>query len=201
MPARSTPVVRSQHITTVAEIEKAALELIAVRGFEETPVDDIAAAAGISRRTFFRYFASKNDIPFGDYGALLEALEEWLASAPTDRPILEVIAEAVLRFNRVHSDGSVAHRARMELIMHTPSLRANAALRQDEWVAVLARYAARRLGTPPTALGPRLVAHLALGASNAAYERWLADKGADLATLVERAFAAIGELSGLDDLR
>ncbi len=188
-------------MTTVAEIEKAALEVIAERGFEDTTVEEIAAAAGISRRTFFRYFASKNDIPFGDYGALLEALEEWLSAAPTDRPVLDVIAEAVIRFNRVHSDGPVAHRARMELIMYTPSLRANAALHQDEWVGVLARYASRRLGVPPDSLGPRLVAHLALGASNAAYQQWLDDKRADLGKLVAQAFAAIGDLSVLDHLR
>ena len=188
-------------MTTVAEIEKAALEVIAERGFEETPVEDIAAAAGISRRTFFRYFASKNDIPFGDFGALLEGLEQWLSSAPTDRPIFDVIAEAVMRFNRVHSDGSVAHRARMELIMHTPSLRAHAALRQDEWVGVLARYASRRLGAPEGALGPRLVAHLALGASNAAYQRWLDDERTDLGKLMAEAFAALEDLSLLEDLR
>lgn len=188
-------------MTTVAEIEKAALEVIAERGFEDTPVEDIAAAAGISRRTFFRYFASKNDIPFGDFSALLEALEAWLTAEPDDRPIIEVIADGVMRFNRVHSDGSVAHRERMRLIMHTPSLRANAALRQDEWVDVLARYAASRLGAPADSLGPRVIAHLSLGASNAAYEQWLADERADLGELVARAFAAIGDLSALVALR
>jgi mycofactocin system transcriptional regulator len=185
-------------MTTVAAIEKAALEVIAVQGFDATTVEDIAAAAGISRRTFFRYFASKNDIPFGDYSALLEGLKAWLAAEPTDRPILEVIADAVMRFNRVHSDGEIAHRERMRLIMHTPSLRANAALRQDEWVDVLARYAAQRLGTESGALDARLVAHLALGASNAAYEQWLADDRADLVDLVQRAFASIGDLAAAE---
>jgi TetR/AcrR family transcriptional regulator, regulator of mycofactocin system len=186
---------RSQHITSVEAIEKAALELIAVQGFEETPVEDIAAAAGISRRTFFRYFGSKNDIPFGDYETLLEALETHLSSTDPKQPILEVIADAVMQFNRVHTDGSVAHRERMTLIMRTPSLRANAALRQDEWVAVLARFAAERLGTTADSLGPRLVAHVALGASNAAYEQWLQDDDADLADLMRRAFASVRDLS------
>jgi TetR/AcrR family transcriptional regulator, regulator of mycofactocin system len=197
MPSRMRSTARSQHVTSIEAIEKAALELIAVRGFDETPVEQIAAAAGISRRTFFRYFPSKNDIPFGDYGALLESLESWLTSQPTDRPILDVIADAVMRFNRVHSDGEVAHRERMKLILHTPSLRANAALRQDEWVAVFTRYAAKRLGTTPDSLSARVVAHISLGASSAAYERWLDDDDADLADLVRRAFAVIGDLSSL----
>lgn len=186
---------RDQHITSVEAIEKAALELIAARGFDETPVEEIAAAAGISRRTFFRYFGSKNDIPFGNYSALLAALAEHLDAAPDEEPIFVVIADAVMRFNRVHSDGAVAHRERMRLIMRTPSLRANAALHQDEWVNVLAGYAAKRLGEAPDSLGPRLVAHLALGASNAAYEQWLQDDDADLGQLVSEAFAALPDLA------
>jgi mycofactocin system transcriptional regulator len=185
-------------MTTVEEIEKAALEVIAVRGFDDTTVEEIAAAAGISRRTFFRYFSSKSDLPFGNYAALLEALEAWFAAEPTDRPVLEVIADAVMRFNRVHTDGAVAHRERMRLIMHTPALRASAALHQDEWVAVLARYAARRLGSSPDALGPRIVAHVSLGAANAAYEQWLHDDDADLDELVRRAFAAASDMASLD---
>jgi AcrR family transcriptional regulator len=97
-------------MTSVAAIEKAALELIAEQGFDAVTVEDIAVAAGISRRTFFRYFSSKNEIPFGEYGTLLVALEDWLASEPEERPIFDVIADAVMRFNRVHSAAAATAR-------------------------------------------------------------------------------------------
>jgi mycofactocin system transcriptional regulator len=174
--------------TSIEAIERVALELFAARGFEETPVEDIATAAGISRRSFFRYFASKNDIPFGNFESLLDDLDRWLSSEPDDRPLFEVIADAVMRFNRLHTDGPVAHRERMELILHTPALRANAALRHADWRAVVARYAARRMGVPASELGPQLVAHVANGASNAAYEQWLRHESSDLFDLVHRAF-------------
>jgi TetR/AcrR family transcriptional regulator, regulator of mycofactocin system len=174
--------------TSIEAIEKVALELFRARGFEETPVEDIAAAAGISRRTFFRYFGSKNDILFGNFDVLLHDLETWLDSVPDDRPMFDVIADATMRFNRFHSDGSVAHRERMELILHTPALRANAALRNAEWLSVVARYAARRMDAPPDSLGPQLAGHIALGAANAAYEQWLRDETSDLDELVHRAF-------------
>lgn len=189
---------KSQHLTSTEAIEKAALELIAVQGYDATSVDEIAAAAGIGRRTFFRYFASKKDIPFGDYQSLLNALDEWLLSVPTDEPMLDVIAHAVMRFNRIHTDGTVAHRERMRLIMHTPSLRANAALRQDEWVTILARYAGRCLGAPADALGPRLVAQVSLGAANAAYEQWLNDESSDLTDLVHQAFEMAHDPASLE---
>jgi len=192
---------KSQHMTSVSAIEKAALELIAQQGFDHVTVEDIAAAAGISRRTFFRYFSSKNEIPFSEYGALLVALEEWLASEPDDRPIFDVIADAVMRFNRVHTDGGVAHRERMRLVMRTPSLRANAALHQDDWVAVLARYAARRLDTAPDELVPQLIAQVALGTANTAYEQWLNDESSDLGALVDEAFSRLQELSSLPSTR
>ena len=182
--------------TSIEAIERVALELFAARGFEETPVEDIAAAAGISRRSFFRYFASKNDIPFGNFESLLDDLNRWLSSEPDDRPLFEVIADAVMRFNRLHTDGPVAHRERMELILHTPALRANAALRHADWRAVVARYAARRMGVPADELGPQLVAHVANGASNAAYEQWLRDESSDLFDLVHRAFNLVQALPG-----
>ncbi|XVQ07630.1 TetR family transcriptional regulator [Spirillospora sp. CA-255316] len=177
--------------TSIEAIEKVALELFETRGFRETSADDIAAAAGISRRSFFRYFESKNNILFGGFETILRDLEKWFSSVPDDRPMFEVIADAVLRFNRMHSDGPVAHRARMKLILQTPALRANAALRHAEWLAVVARFAARRMGAPPESLGPQLAAHVALGASNAAYEQWLRDESSDLAELVQRAFAMV----------
>ena len=188
---------KPQAQTSIEAIEQAALELIAERGFDETPVEDIAAAAGISRRTFFRYFSSKNDIPFGDFDALLRDVDTWLSSVPDDRAMLEVIGDAVLRFNRLHHDGPVAHRKRMELIMRTPALRANAALHQAKSLVVLARFAARRMDEPPEGLGPRLVANVSLGAANAAYEEWLRDESSDLEVLIRRAFDLAQRLAEL----
>jgi TetR/AcrR family transcriptional regulator, regulator of mycofactocin system len=63
--------------TSRAELERVALDLFTSRGFEETTVDDVAAAAGIGRRTFFRYYASKNDAVWGDFDAQLEKLRQW----------------------------------------------------------------------------------------------------------------------------
>src|ERR1700740_3853458 len=61
-----------QHITDVA------LRLFADRGFAEVSVDDVAQAAGIARRTVFRYYGSKNAIPWGDFDAHLQHLRELL---------------------------------------------------------------------------------------------------------------------------
>ncbi len=197
---RAGPMTKSSQQTSVESIEKAALEVFAERGFEETTVEEIASAAGISRRTFFRYFASKNDIPFGNFPVLLHELEKWLSTVPEDRPMFDVMAEAVLRFNRVHSDGPVAHRERMELIMHTPALRANSALRNADYLAVLARYAARRMREPVGSFGPQLVGHVSHGVTMAVYEEWLRDESSDLAELVHRGFAMLQQLSDLGAL-
>jgi mycofactocin system transcriptional regulator len=193
-PGRSKP-------RSIEAIEKVALEMFATRGFDETPMDDIAAAAGVSRRTLFRYFASKNDLVWGDYATLLREMEEWFAAEPDDRPMFDVIAQGVLRFNRADSDGAVAHRARMNLILRTPALRANAALRHGEWLAVVARYAARRMDAPIGDLGPQVVAHVTIAAANAAYVQWLRADSTDLADLadtIDRVFRMLVSFHELD---
>ena len=58
-------------VTSRAELERIALDLFIRQGFTETTLDDIAAAAGIARRTFFGYFSSKNDVVWGDFATLL----------------------------------------------------------------------------------------------------------------------------------
>jgi mycofactocin system transcriptional regulator len=184
-------------VTSPLAIEKAALEVFGEQGFDETRVEDIAAAAGISRRTFFRYFASKNDILFANFDDLLEELEEWLTAASDDEPLFEVIAAATIRFNRVHSDGAAAHRERMELILHTPALRANASLRHTEWGAVISRFAARRFDVAPDDLSAQLVGHISLAAANTAYEKWLRDESSDLADVIRQVFAMTESIADL----
>jgi TetR/AcrR family transcriptional regulator, regulator of mycofactocin system len=177
-------------VTSRTELEQVALDLFLRYGFNETTLDDIAAAAGIARRTFFGYYSSKNDVVWGDFDALLRGMEAWLAGAPGDVGLLEALADAVIRFNALPPQAVPAHRRRMSLILHVPALQAHSTLRYTEWRNVVARFAARRLGEPVDALGPQLIGHLSLGSAVAAYERWLADETADLAALLAEAFGA-----------
>ena len=71
---------------TAEAIVAGALELFEARGFERTTVDQIAAAADISRRTFFRYFADKEELFFAEDERLLAVIDETLDAAPTASP-------------------------------------------------------------------------------------------------------------------
>jgi mycofactocin system transcriptional regulator len=178
-------------VTSRAELERFALELFVTRGFAATTVEDIAAAAGVSRRTFFRYYASKNDVVWGDFDALLARMDEWLAASPDDAPLLPTLTDAVVKFNALEPEAVPAHRQRMSLILHVPALQAHSTLRYADWRGVVARFAARQLHRPAHSLLPQLVGHVALGAAVAAYEQWLADVDADLEVVMAAAFAAL----------
>lgn len=183
-------------ITTRAEVEHVAFELFADRGFERTTIDDIAEAAGIGRRTFFRYFPSKNDIAWGDFDGQLRTMRKRLAEYPADRPLLEVIREALVDFNRIDPAEAPWHRRRMELILTTPALQAHSALRYADWRQVLAEFVATRLGVAPGSLGPQTIAYATLGVALAAYEQWLREPGSDLCALLSAGMAELGRLTG-----
>lgn len=168
-----------------------ALELFAEHGFEATTVEDIADAAGISRRTFFRYYPSKNDVVWGDFEVSLAAMDRWLADADAGRPVLDLVAEAVVRFNTLPAGAVPAHRQRMSMILHVPALQAHSNLRYADWRAVVARFVARRTGGSPDDALPQLLGHVALGVAVAAYERWLADETVDLAAVLADSFAEL----------
>jgi TetR/AcrR family transcriptional regulator, regulator of mycofactocin system len=176
---------------TAGVLAQVALELFAAKGFEATTIEDIAAGAGISRRTFFRYFASKNDVVWGDFDAELEGLRAGLAEVPPDRPMMAALREAVVEFNRVDDAAVEAHRQRMALILGVPVLQAHSTLRYAAWRAVIAEFVARRCQVAPSEMLPQLVGAVCLGASVTAYEQWLARPGSDLAGLID---AAMGEV-------
>jgi mycofactocin system transcriptional regulator len=189
--------------TSRVELERAALALFAERGFAETTVEEIAEAAGVGRRTFFRYFDSKNDVMWGEFDALLADMAAWLAAVDDDVPMVEALREAVVRFNSLPPEAVPAHRERMALILRVPALQAHSTLRYAAWREVVATFVARRLGVAADDFAPLLLGHLALGAAVAAYEQWLGDEAADLPELLADALGVIvwpgaGGRSGLD---
>lgn len=179
-------------MTTPEDIEREAMRLFTARGFDETTVDEIAAAAGIGRRTFFRYFGSKNDVVWGRFDDGLAQLRANLAAAPGDRPTVDVLREAIVAFNALPRAQVPVHRQRMALILGVDSLQAHSTLMYTEWRQVIAEFVASRTGDRADDLLPRLAGHLLLGAAVTAYEQWLADPRADLSELLDRTVAQAG---------
>jgi TetR/AcrR family transcriptional regulator, regulator of mycofactocin system len=190
-PAPTPAAVGRRRATTRAELEAVAFGLFDRQGFEETTVDDIAVAAGIGRRTFFRYFPSKNDVPWGDFDAELDRMRARLAAFPPGRPLMDALREAIVDFNRIAPDQVAQHRRRMRLILGVPAVKAHSTLRFAAWRQVVAEFAAGRLGQPAATLVPQAIAHAVLGVATAAYEQWLEHEGADLGELLDAAMRQV----------
>lgn len=180
-----------QGITTQSQLSHIALELFLDRGFDETTMDDIAEAAGIGRRTLFRYFSSKNDLPWGDFEEELNRMREHLGSIPRDIPLAEALRRSVIEFNQFPPEEVRVHRERMYLLLNVPSLIAHSALRYASWRAVIADYVASRRGINSEDIEAQTIAWACLGACLSAYEQWLVHEEADLIELLSTAFAKL----------
>ncbi|MGN6445874.1 mycofactocin system transcriptional regulator [Amnibacterium sp.] len=185
-----------QPVTTVAELSHIGLELFIRNGFDATTVDDIAEAAGIGRRTFFRYFSSKNDLPWGDFDGLIAAMRDHLMALPPDVPLRQAIRDAVLRFNEFPDVEVSYHRQRMTLLLTVPTLVGHSTLRFAAWRQAVAGFVASRLGLDPDDLVPKTIAYTYLAVSIAAYERWLLVPDAVLTDLLAEALDDLGDAFG-----
>ena len=174
-----------KRVTSRAELEQAAFALFEAHGFDATTVDEIATAGGIGRRTFFRYFPSKNDIPWGAFEAELDRMRVRLKACPPEVPLMDAIRLALIDFNRVSPADVPLHRRRMELILRVPTLFAHSTLRFTAWRQVVAEFVAERTGRRPDELAPQVIAHAVLGVSVAAYEHWLDGPAEDIGTLLD----------------
>ena len=185
------PVAGRPPVTTHDELCQIGLHLFVNQGFDNTSVDDIALTAGISRRTFFRYYESKADVVWGDIDDALSGLKSNLHAIPRSVPLMDALRQAVVAFNALAPDQVAPHRARMQLILSVPALTARSSIRYAQWRAVIEEFAADRLSLPSDHLSPRSIGHTALGAALAAHEQWLQDESSDLSALLDLAFTAL----------
>lgn len=192
------PRVGRRRSTTQDHISAVALELFATRGFDEVSVDDVAHAAGIARRSLFRYYPSKSAIPWGDFDAHLDHMRDLLNAVPAGVPVREALRSALLAFNSFDVAETARHRQRMRVILETDALQAHSMTMYAGWRAVIAAFVAHRLGLGADDLVPQTVAWTMLGVALSAYGHWLADETASLPGALCAAFDTITD--GLGNL-
>ena len=168
-----------------------ALELFDERGFDNATVDDIAAQAGISTRSFFRYFQSKEDVVIDDpipHGLLVKrALLErpakespWAALRAAFQPLVEIIEDDPPKFLRV-----------ARVMLGAPSLRARNLEKHGVWAAMLVPIIAERIAGDPELreVAAGALFYSALASFDVALGAWTERDGdVPLSTLVDAAF-------------
>jgi AcrR family transcriptional regulator len=189
------PTLRNRATRAVqAEIAAVAIRLFLEQGFDKTTVDQIAEKAGLSRTSFFRYFATKEDVVLGHLGELGQKVLDALAARPAQEPVWQSLRRA---FDLLLEESATLPQQglMMSRMMHdTPSLQARQLGKQLGWQDLLAPEVARRLGVPGEAPDPRpraLVA-AALACLNAAVDVWTAAGGTvSLPVLLDQAMSAV----------
>lgn len=173
---------------------EAAWALFDRHGFDQVTVDDIAAEADVSPRTFFRYFGSKEAVLFGDQEPMLDEVRVAIASRPPSEPALVAVRESLLSLAHHHERNRPAHLARARLAADAPAIGAyQRTVLQPAWEDALAEGLADHLGVVVDRdLRPRLIAGVAIAAAAAALSAWLAEDGeVDAVELLRAAFVEL----------
>jgi TetR/AcrR family transcriptional regulator, regulator of mycofactocin system len=177
--------------TSARALELIALRLFTEQGYEETTVGQIAAAAGVSRRTFFRYFDSKAAVLWYEFDGEVESLRAEFGRVPPDVPMMDAIRQVVVRVNRYRAQDVPELRARMHLIGSVPALQASAAPHYEAWERAVSDFAAARLGQQADPLYPLAIGRTTLAVGRAAFDRWVTRADADLTVYLDAALAAL----------
>jgi AcrR family transcriptional regulator len=175
---------------TREDLVQAALELFSRKGFQATTVEDIAAAARVSPRTFFRYFANKEEVLFHRKDEDLASLQAALAARPASETALQALRATVLEYIGRFQQERDFHLLRIRLIREAPSLEAYGLQLHQEWIRYLARALARRMQVDPVAdLRPLLLAGCGIIAMRCALVPWMRAHGTvDIGVFISQAF-------------
>jgi AcrR family transcriptional regulator len=170
-----------------------AFDLFRREGFEKVTLDDLAAAAGVSRSTFLRYFGTKEDAVLGAFDAHGKQAADALRARPAaedDWTALRRALDTVIERYRQDPAGALAT---TRLVRETPALSARQLEKQHGWRPALAQALAERGGSSgPPAIGHTVRAAAALDCLHVALDHWSACDGRlDLVDLLDEAFAAL----------
>jgi len=178
--------------TSARALELVSLRLFSEHSFDETTVERIAAAAGVSKRTFFRYFDSKADVLWHAFDGEVRSLRAAFTAVPGDIPLMDAIRKVVVGVNQYRAEDVPELRTRMNLIGSVPALQASAAQHYDAWERAVSEFAAARLGEPADSLYPLAIGRATLAVCRSAYDRWADRADADLTVYLDVALRALG---------
>jgi AcrR family transcriptional regulator len=170
-------------------LEQAALALYGERGFEQTTVAEIAARAGLTERTFFRYFADKREVLFAGAEQLQDLLVGTLASTPDTTAPIDAVAAALEAAAALLQERSEYARQRQSVIAANPDLQERELIKLASLAAALADTLRRRGTSEPAA---SLAAEAGIAVFRIAFESWTND--ADQEDFARLITASLGEL-------
>jgi AcrR family transcriptional regulator len=170
---------------TREEIGRIALRLCAAKGFNEVTVEEIAAEADYSTRSFFRYFAAKEDALFADSEYRCQRLCEALREQPAEKSVGDALRGAVLTFVGTVDIDTEHSLLLADLVGRTPALQSRLLLDTWHWERALAAVVAERLPPDAPKLESDCLAAAAVGAFRVAHRAWW--KGGGTAPMLDLA--------------
>jgi AcrR family transcriptional regulator len=178
---------------TLRRIAEQGLKLFLTKGYEAATLDEIAQAAGISRRTFFYYFKSKEDILVAwQGGGFTETLRAAVLAQSTRQSPLAALKNALLELvTRFQADPRQA-RVIERLICASEALRVRHQAKYVEQEQAVFETLCEMWPQPKRQPALRIVAMMSIGALRLAVDSWMRDEGKrPLAAYLKEAFASL----------
>lgn len=194
----------AQRLKMRRELAAAAMELFSTKGYEATTVDEIAAAAGVARRTFFRHFRSKEEAIFPDHDDTLVRAEAVLNAAPAHEHPLDTVCRGIKEVIRMYAAQPEISVARYHLTREVPTLREAEIASVARYERLFTRYLLGHFDERAHAddanddpLLAEVAASAVVTAHNHVLRRWLrADGQGDVETQLDHAFAIVRRTFG-----
>ena len=197
----SRPQSSAQRLKVRRELAAAAMELFETKGYEATTVDEIAAAAGVARRTFFRHFRSKEEAIFPDHDDTLVRVEAVLEAAPPHENPLETVCRGIKEVMKMYAVSPAVSVQRYKLTREVPTLREREIASVSRYERLFTRYLLSQFdenshnGDEP--LLAEVAAAAVVTAHNHVLRRWLRSGGqGDVEAELDHAFDIVRRTFG-----
>ncbi|MFD9031099.1 TetR family transcriptional regulator [Streptomyces sp. NPDC059567] len=193
----------AQRLKMRRELAAAAMELFATKGYEATTVDEIAAQAGVARRTFFRHFRSKEEAIFPDHDDTLVRAEAVLNAAPPHEHPLDTVCRGIKEVMKMYAGSPAVSVERYRLTREVPTLREREIASVARYERLFTRYLLGHFderdhhdGNDDPLLA-EVAASAVVTAHNHVLRRWLRAGGqGDVEAQLDHAFAIVRETFG-----